>query len=358
MSEAPPAPGSIDARRGRRRRAFACAAFATGVLLALLVAEVGLRLRGVAGSPKRHFRPGIYAADPELGWALLPGYRGVHVEYAFEAPTTTNPQGWRTPTWDAARAARKVRVLALGDSCTFGRGVGDDETWPARLEARLRAAGVDAAVFDSGVPGFDTVQEEGALARLLPIVRPTHVVVAWLPNDVTERSVDSRKVLQVIDGQLVRDVEEYEEYRAQMEGRGIAGSALYRWLRIRTRMLKDALGQRRGDWDPSRITDADLAYSQAPLARIAARAREAGAAPLLLLVPRQEEVEPPMTSATHHERMAAWGAANHLDVVDLPAAWRSPGGLPPGDLYLLRDGVHFTPAGYDAIAAAVEPRIR
>jgi lysophospholipase L1-like esterase len=342
----------------RRHFGFALAALTVGVLVSLVVGEVAVRVLGVTGAPRRHFRPGIYAPDPELGWVLQPAYRGVHLEYDFEAPTTTNALGYRGPAWDATRSASTVRVLALGDSCTFGRGVGDADTWPARLEARLRAGGVDAAVYDAGVPGYDTVQEEVVLGRLLPVVRPTHVVVAWLPNDVLERSVDLRSRTQILDGQRVDDVERYQEWKARIEGRSISGSALYRFLRVQRRLLKRALAHRRGDWDRFGIRDEDLAYSQGPLERIAARARAVGARPILLLVPRQEEVEPPLSTSTHHARMAAFANQGDIDVVDLPAAWRAPGGLPPGELYLPRDAVHFAPLGYEKIAEAVAERIR
>jgi len=43
-----------------------------------------------------------------------------------------------------AAAPRDVRLLALGDSYTIGEGVADDERWPARLVAMLRARGVAA----------------------------------------------------------------------------------------------------------------------------------------------------------------------------------------------------------------------
>src|SRR5690606_40298619 len=125
--------------------------------------------------------------------------------YDREVPVTTGAHGERAPGWDAARAAAGVRVLALGDSCTFGRGVPDEATWPARLEARLRAAGRDAAVFNAGVEGYDTAQELEVLRRRAPLVRPTAVVVAWLANDA-----HGRPPLEVFDGHLARDRAHYE----------------------------------------------------------------------------------------------------------------------------------------------------
>ena len=63
----------------------------------------------------------------------------------------------------AAAEARSVRVLAFGDSLTAGYGLPPEETFPARLEARLRADGVAAQIIDGGVSGDTTA---GGLARL------------------------------------------------------------------------------------------------------------------------------------------------------------------------------------------------
>ncbi len=334
----------------RRRPQFIALALLLSVATAAVVGEVVVRLSGATSSPRRHFRPGIYAADPTLGWALLPSYRGVHVEYAFEAPTSTNALGYRGPAWDEARAGAAMRVLALGDSCTFGRGVADDETYPARLEVALREAGHDAAVFNAGIPGHDTQQELEVLRRVAPLVKPTVVIVGWLPNDVIERSVDAIGALQVIDGQLVDDVERYQEWKAQIEGRGVNGSALYRFLRVRWKLLLAAAGDRRDDPRESRMSDEQLAYSHPALREIVETARGLGATPVVVLFPREEEVRPPLAESSHHDRMEALARGLGAEVVNLARVLRE---RPTDGFYLPRDAVHFTPAGYEAIAREV-----
>jgi lysophospholipase L1-like esterase len=243
-----------------------------------------------------------------------------------------------------------VRVLALGDSCTFGRGVEDGEAWPARLEARLRAAGQDAAVQNAGVPGYGTTQERGLLRRLAPRVRPTHVVVVWLPNDAHETPP-----LQVLDGQLVKDEADLREWRARAERRGANASALYRFLRVRAKLVEAGLGLRR-DEAPEPISDAQLATTQAPLRALVDEVRDLGARPLGVLLPREEELFDEGFDTSHHARMAAFAAGLGVDVVDLCAAWRA---RPParGAFYLPRDPVHLSPAGYEAVAAAVAERL-
>ena len=52
-------------------------------------------------------------------------------------------------------AAAPVRIVAIGASNTHGWYVGNQVAYPARLQALLRAKGIDAQVINAGVP-FDT----------------------------------------------------------------------------------------------------------------------------------------------------------------------------------------------------------
>ena len=56
-----------------------------------------------------------------------------------------------------------VRVLALGDSLFAGYGLEPGESYPARLEAALRARGINAQIMNAGVSGDTTA---GGLQRL------------------------------------------------------------------------------------------------------------------------------------------------------------------------------------------------
>jgi acyl-CoA thioesterase I len=60
-------------------------------------------------------------------------------------------------------AAASVKIVALGASNTYGKGVGLNFAWPAKLEAMLRAKGYDATVANAGI-NRDTTS--GMLARL------------------------------------------------------------------------------------------------------------------------------------------------------------------------------------------------
>jgi lysophospholipase L1-like esterase len=83
--------------------------------------------------------------------------------------------------------------LLLGDSTTFGWGVGQGETFAARLEARLnQRAGHQPRwqVINAGVPAYSSCQLRVAAAALIPRWRPAYVVVCTGNNEAwpVERS--------------------------------------------------------------------------------------------------------------------------------------------------------------------------
>ena len=84
--------------------------------------------------------------------------------------------------------AETLRILMLGDSLTAGYGLASRDGLPSRLEAALRARGLDVRVIDAGVSGDTTA---GGLARLEWALadRPQAVIVALGANDAL-RAID------------------------------------------------------------------------------------------------------------------------------------------------------------------------
>ncbi|AMY11037.1 Esterase TesA precursor [Luteitalea pratensis] len=78
-----------------------------------------------------------------------------------EAAATASGTAAAAPA-PAAPAARP-RVVALGDSLTAGLGLAPDVAWPALVQQKIAAAGLDAEVVNAGVSGDTTA---GGLRRL------------------------------------------------------------------------------------------------------------------------------------------------------------------------------------------------
>lgn len=162
-----------------RRAAFA-------VVTGLLTAAACAALWGVY----RHWRrPKAYSSTPyaamffrreaPLNYTLIPGWRGVD----HQVPVAANAEGVRDDEWPPAPPTG-LRILAVGDSQTFGVSVERERTWPRQLEERLRAGGAAATVRTAAVPGWSFSDEVGFLRQYWPRLQPHLVAVLVIPNDL------------------------------------------------------------------------------------------------------------------------------------------------------------------------------
>ncbi len=85
----------------------------------------------------------------------------------------------------ATAAAEPQRIVTLGDSITKGvrSGVKAEETFAARLEASLRAAGVEVSVVNVGIGGERTDMALKRLAKDVLARKPAVVTVMYGTND-------------------------------------------------------------------------------------------------------------------------------------------------------------------------------
>ena len=125
-----------------------------------------------------------YDLDPEVYWKLRPnqtGYLWLGNGSLKSVEARINNLGLRGPDVDVD-AHRRIRLLALGDSYTFGVGVGDAETFCAVLERTLGPQRVE--VINAGVPGYGIFQAERTLRRLATQLHPDVVILTIPTGDV------------------------------------------------------------------------------------------------------------------------------------------------------------------------------
>ncbi len=98
--------------------------------------------------------------------------------------------------------ARVPVILDFGDSLTSGYGLMPEQAFPARLEAWLRAHGVEARVVNAGVSGDTTA---GGLTRLDWALadKPDLVILALGSNDAL-RGIDPKAVRANLDAMLAK----------------------------------------------------------------------------------------------------------------------------------------------------------
>jgi lysophospholipase L1-like esterase len=123
-------------------------------------------------------RGGVSRPDPRRGYRLAPGLRDADVQ---GTRASTNGRGMRgTREFAVPKPSSVVRIVALGDSFTFGVGVPDDATWPAQLEAGL--PGVEVA--NLGQPAFAHDQMYFALADDGVPLEPDAVILGFYEHDL------------------------------------------------------------------------------------------------------------------------------------------------------------------------------
>lgn len=171
------------------------------VLLTLLAFEIAIRLELVQTRDyvisdawwKEHWlrdREGgnpreFVELDPLLGWIPAAGVDGISYEGVRIHTNQAHMRGRRDYPRERTDA---TRIVAVGDSYTFGQCVEDDETWPAVLERVLP----DSEVLNLGVMGYG---QDQALLRMrrdgLPYA-PDVVVFGFHPSNVRRNVLSFR----------------------------------------------------------------------------------------------------------------------------------------------------------------------
>lgn len=150
--------------------------------------EDGVTLQTNAGE-----RP-LYIGDSGLHHRMAANWSGFFPEEIVAAvnrtqvPIRTNSLGLRSAEITAAKPAGAVRILALGDSVTFGWGLRAEDAYPSQLASLLATLrpGHSFEVINAGVSGYGTWQERLWLQETGLSLQPDVVVVQAHLNDASD----------------------------------------------------------------------------------------------------------------------------------------------------------------------------
>lgn len=166
-------------RSAARRIAAGLLSWIAALGLGLALLEGGLRLAGrnpVFINPLNSFHRG----HAILGWLGVPGLDARFVRSEFDVWIETGPLGFRESGSKVAPSEDAVRISFLGDSFTWGWGVGQGDVFTDRLQD---AVGPDFAIRNRGLNAWGTVQQALLLEDLMVREPPDAVAVMFFRND-------------------------------------------------------------------------------------------------------------------------------------------------------------------------------
>lgn len=366
-----------------------------GLAVALLLGEALVRWAGVGDATLS--RGSLHVQHPRFGWICKPGIDARYVLPGnFDARVVCNAHGQRSPELPLARTPGRTRIAVLGDSFMWGYGVEDD----ALLSGRLAALVPGAEVVNLAANGYGTVQqvlrfeEEG-----LPYA-PDWTLLAFTWNDLGDNFDDKdggrpmavpradgaleianlpvRKPWKSSGAQWLRRASRlfsFLDYSRDLIRLELRAWRRERWLRSNpgeTPRWKQR-EEEPLDFSPRELygepsPEIDIAWQtvQALLARLDARAREAGGRLLVVANANSEIMQRDAFEARYGRsaaldwdrpgrRLAAICDALGIEYLDLnPVFRREPD---PAALFFPSNS-HWSPAGHDLAARAVAERLR
>jgi hypothetical protein len=182
-----------------RRAAARLLLLGISALISLLIAEVAVRW--VRPQPVMTVSRGLYVPDPPRRYRLQPGFQGrVGNRIEFDTRVSINKQGLRGAEI-GTKSPGTLRVLALGDSFTFGVGAREKDTFPVRLQEILRSRGIRAEVLNAGAPGYGAPDEVAWFERWGRTLAPDVILVAvFVGNDLQDAAPGPKPM--AVDGAL------------------------------------------------------------------------------------------------------------------------------------------------------------
>jgi lysophospholipase L1-like esterase len=147
---------------------------------------------------------GLWTPDPAAQYRNNPG---AHIAYRDGEVNDTyviNSQGLREDHEIVPPAPGTLRILAVGDSFTFGLGVNGDQTFAHDLNGLTAADGRRVEVINAGVSGYGTDNELAWLRAYGWLLKPDVVVLGFFTaNDISDNMLGMRKTQVDAHGQLV-----------------------------------------------------------------------------------------------------------------------------------------------------------
>ena len=310
-------------------------------LISFVLAEGVLRI-AKPGFPGFRVPQTEHAPLAGVGFGMVPNQQA----YTLSFPVTINSLGFRGPELKTGLQ----RVLCLGDSITFGYGVGDETPFPRQLEDRLNRDGAEFEVINAGVQRYFTYQEIDQLETYGLPLEPAYVVLCVYPNDLGIRP-DAEDYVRQYDNEreqiassfrkrfewpyvFVKNIALVELFRITVLNRGSAGTT--------TRWIDGRMNKRDEDkWQVFRTE----------VERFHRLARENDFVPLVAMIPSRYQIARDAPNSEYPKRVQALCTELGIEHTDFVESFKQ--SLKSGtDPYLAWDN-HLSPAGHQIVAEGI-----
>jgi lysophospholipase L1-like esterase len=354
----------------RQKLALRLAVTAAVVALFPLL-ELGLRCGGFLYAPldqpmsiwnpaedrAMRFGGGMFMTAPREMWVPRPGARIVWGENE-----RINAAGYRGPLRPLEHAKDVLRIVVLGESATFGYGVGYDESFCGRLEKILRQRGRPTEVIDAAVVGYTIVQGLERYRAFARAYDPDIVIeafgevnehfMAWGPPDVQKVEMpllEGGRWAEIV--KMIRHDVRSVHLVAKISDQLNSARALERDLEFRKLRYEIELQEHMGevDWKGQRRVPLD--DFERTLLTLRDEVRADDAALVVLSMPRRPDAEAKSpVLASYTERIAGIAGREGIAFADGWGAFRKAeeAGVKEDDLF--HDFWHPKPAGHELLA--------
>lgn len=350
-----------DPARQQVRRVVPWYVKALGVALSLALfiggSEIILRLSGKDFFYRNQFFPinrdinfaEIYKKDARLFWRFRQNF-DTESELYSNINYHINSMGLRGPEID--ETTNGLRILALGNSCTFGWGVKRDETWVSLTEEILRSKYSDSEVeiINAGVPGYTTYQGKLFYTEELADLSPDIVLFMFGWNDHWPAGKDITDSQQRLPNVLILEM---QNVLSRLKLYQLLRSLLLSSTETQERVAIDDLAKER------RVPRTEFIEN---LKQLTAFARDHSTIPILISPPMPSQEKYTMRNMSqlailhgmYQQDIISVAKSDSVPLVDLQAAFATTVQFfdDPG-----RDPVHFNVAGHKQTARAVAEAI-
>ncbi len=361
-----------------KERVFAAILICMGLVVGLVLLESGLRWLAKDVAKSDEMAPGLIRYDSRLGWRLSAEWQGGHSNIDFSTRYRTDfrgnryQQGLSSPERTVANGLPWTAVV--GDSFTFGLGVGDGQTFVQQLNRKSLSG---HKYINYGVPGYSTDQELLLIQDRVLANGPERVLlVVYLANDIFDNAADfplqadnakPRFVLQQGELRLLTDevpkrrkpATDRRVLRDYVSGEGSEAG----WLGLR--QIPAKLAELRAL--PEGFDD-DFIARQLPnirlfhalLSEVARQVAHQDAKLWVVVMPGQTAVASPDSKSGRfqwllREQLLRWSMKSKVPLIDLFAPLENLKNKQAS--FFVHDG-HLTVEGHQAVAGIIESALR